>query len=197
MKKFRIFFICLFVLSAILNLVALGYVNNFTYNVNLKVKQKFQIGDSVEFRPIFEVEQEVQTTYETKKSEIAKRDYEDKVAKAEALLKKYNSPMQGLGHIIVEKADECNGDYKILLAIAGNESRFGAVPVKKYNPYGYLDGVQYESFADALSKISCYISQRFIYPCDKDISCIVRTYAGPSDDKQRWVFNINWFIKQI
>lgn len=172
-------------------------MSNFTYNVDLKPQQKYAIGDTVKFQPIFEVTSEVQALYEAKKSEIQQREFEINVAKAEAMLKRYDSPMQGLGHIIVQKADECGGDFKILLAIAGNESLFGRVPVKKYNPYGYLDGVQYASFEDALTKISCYISQRFIAKCNKDITCIVKTYAGPADDKQRWVFNINWFIKQV
>lgn len=197
MKRFRVIFICTLILAIVSNVIVLSYISNFTFNVDLKTKQTYSVGDTVKFQPIFEVQSEVQALYDVKKSEIQQREFEENVARAEAILKRYDSPMQGLGHIIVRRADECGGDYKILLAIAGNESLFGRVPVKLYNPYGWLDGVQYASFEDALTKISCYISERYIAKCNKDITCIVRTYAGPGDDKQRWVYNINWFIKQI
>lgn len=110
---------------------------------------------------------------------------------------RYNSPFQGLGFIIVDAAARCGGDYKTLLAIAGNESGFGRIPYKLYNPFGYLNGVTYSGWEEALDFLSCRISQQYIAPCNNDLYCIVKNYAGPTDDKERWVYNINWFRNQI
>ncbi len=185
------------VLSFLATLLGTLYVSTFSANATLKRNDTFAAGNTVTFEPIFEVSSEIQAIYNSKRSEILKKEFDAKVVKVEAVLKKYNSPFQGLGHIIVEQADACNGDWKIILAIAGNESGFGKLPVKLYNPFGYLDGVQYSSWEDALTSISCKISQRFIEPCNKSLTCIVKTYAGDVDDRQRWVYNINWFINSF
>jgi len=129
--------------------------------------------------------------------EIKKATYDNNVARAEAILSKYSSPFSGLGYILVQKTEECGGDFRVLLAIAGNESGFGRIPYKSYNPFGYLNGVQYSGWEESLSVLSCKIAQQYLVPCNNSPECIVRKYAGPSDDKDKWVRNINWFINQI
>ncbi len=118
-------------------------------------------------------------------------------ARVENYLKSFGSPMQGYGEIIVRKAVECGGDYKILIGIAGNESGLGKVPYKIYNPYGYLDGIQYTGWKESLSKLSCVISQRFIVPCKSDLYCIIRKYGGPGDNQDLWVRNVSFFMAQV
>ncbi|MFS8131073.1 MAG: hypothetical protein ACMG57_03775, partial [Candidatus Dojkabacteria bacterium] len=81
--------------------------------------------------------------------------------------------------------------------IAGNESGLGKVPYKKYNPYGYLDGITYTGWNESLSKLSCVISQRFIAPCKSDLYCIIRKYGGPGDNKDLWVRNVSFFMAQV
>lgn len=126
-----------------------------------------------------------------------KRIFQENVAKAETLLATYNSPMQGYGEIIVRRANECGGDYRILLGIAGNESGLGRIPYKLYNPFGYLDGVQYSGWAESLEYLSCRISERFIAPCAGDLTCIINKYGGPDTDKEKWIRNVTWFMNQI
>lgn len=121
----------------------------------------------------------------------------DQIYKVQAFFINYNSPMQGYEEIIVRKAHECGGDYAILVGIAGNESGLGKIPYKKYNPYGYLDGIEYSGWEESLTKLSCVISQRFIMPCSGDLACIVRKYAGPVDDQELWIRNVSWFINQV
>lgn len=118
-------------------------------------------------------------------------------AKVESYFRAYGSPMVGYGEIIVRKAVECGGDYKILVGIAGNESGLGKIPYKKFNPYGYLDGVQYTGWSESLNKLSCVISQRFIVPCKGDLYCIIRKYGGPGDNKDLWVRNVSFFMAQV
>lgn len=102
-----------------------------------------------------------------------------------------------MAHLFVQKTDECGGDFRVLLAIAGNESGFGRIPYKLYNPFGYLNNVQYSSWEEAISILSCKIAQQYLVPCNNSPECIVVKYAGDGDDRQRWVYNIHWFINQI
>ncbi len=152
-----------------------------------------------EAKPIIipEIEQEIETKRFQKISEIEERVLEEKAAKIEALFSRYNSPMSGLGKLIINRATECGGDYKIIVAIAGNESGFGRIPYKLYNPFGYLDGVQYANWEDAVNQISCKISKEFLKPCNNDLTCVISTYGGPDTDKPKWISNITYFMSQL
>ncbi|MEO6728354.1 MAG: hypothetical protein ABIM99_00370 [Candidatus Dojkabacteria bacterium] len=134
-----------------------------------------------------------------KREEAAKKeaDIREWTAKVENYFRAYGSPLAGYGEIIVRKAVECGGNYKILIGIAGNESGLGKVPYKKYNPYGYLDGITYTGWNESLNKLSCVISQRFIAPCKEDLYCIIRKYAGPGDNQDLWVRNVSYFMAQV
>lgn len=126
-------------------------------------------------------------------------EIEQEVARVEAFFASYTggAVMQGYGRIIVEQARACGGDYRVLVGIAGNESGLGRVPYKLYNPYGYLDGVQYESWEHSLTFLSCVISQKFIAPCNADLRCIIRRYGGPETDQEKWIRNVSWFMGQV
>lgn len=134
-----------------------------------------------------------------KREEAARLEQEiqERTARVERYFQIYGSPMQGYGEIIVRKAAECGGDYKILVGIAGNESGLGKIPYKTYNPYGYLDGVQYSGWSQSLNKLSCVISQRFIAPCKGDLYCIIRRYGGTDTRKDEWVRNVSFFMAQV
>lgn len=143
------------------------------------------------------VRHKITTLKESKALEIKEAEYAVNLEKTTAILTKYNSPFKDLGYILVQKTQECGGDYRVLLAIAGNESGFGRIPYKLYNPFGYLNGVQYSGWEEALSVISCKIAKEYLVPCNNSPECIVRRYAGEGDDKEKWVRNIYWFINQI
>jgi len=132
------------------------------------------------------------------KQKIAEKQRQEKIDRIEALFSARNSPMQGYGELIFRRVEECGGgDYKVLIGIAGNESGLGRVPYKLYNPYGYLDGKQYSGWEESLDFLSCVITQRFIVPCENDLTCIINRYAGPSDDKSQWIRNVTYFINQL
>lgn len=122
---------------------------------------------------------------------------QNKVDRANNLFRKYGSVMTGYGEIIVRKAEECGGDFRVLIGIAGNESGLGRIPYKLYNPYGYLDGRQYAGWNESLEFLSCVISQRFLQPCNNDLYCIINKYGGPETDKDKWVQNVQFFMNQI
>ncbi len=122
---------------------------------------------------------------------------QEQTNKLEVLLQRYNSPFAGLGYIIVHRAYECGGDYRLLSAIAGNESGFGRIPYKLYNPFGYLNDTQYSSWEEALYILSCEISQKHLAPCNNDPACVVVRYGGSDTNKPKWVSNITWFMGQL
>jgi hypothetical protein len=142
--------------------------------------------------------EQVSAEVEKRKEEERKlAEFKTKVEKAEALLRRYNSVMQGYGELIVRRAEECGGDYRVIMAIAGNESGFGRIPYKLYNPFGYLDGVQYSGWEESLNFLSCRIAERFLKPCNNDLVCIINKYGGHDTDKEQWIRNIQWFINQL
>lgn len=134
---------------------------------------------------------------EDKISYIKEEEIKYKVYLIEVLLERYNSPMKGLGRLMYDRTTECGGDYKVVVAIAGNESGFGRIPYKLYNPFGYLDGVQYDSFEHAVDVISCKIAERFLKPCNNDLTCVIRTYGGHDTNREQWISNISYFMSLL
>lgn len=120
-----------------------------------------------------------------------------KIDKAEALFRDYGSNLVGYGHIIVDQASACGGDWRILIGIAGSESGLGRINYKLYNPFGYLDGVQYANYTEALTILSCKISTQHLAPCGQDLYCLARRYAGPSDDLEHFVSKIRYFVNRL
>ena len=106
---------------------------------------------SEDFIPQDFVEIELSKAKSEQSAILAQKEKEIRIQKVENIFAKYNSPMKGYGYIIVEQAEACGGDYRILTAIAGNESGFGRVPYKLYNPFGYLDGRQYSGWEESLT----------------------------------------------
>lgn len=121
----------------------------------------------------------------------------EEAARIDAFMYRYGSVMAGYGELITRKAYECGGNPRVLIGIAGKESGLGRIPYKLYNPYGYLNGVQYSSWEESLSILSCEISQRFLAPCNNDIYCVIRRYGGPDTDNDKWIRDVTWFINQI
>jgi len=109
----------------------------------------------------------------------------------------YKAKMIGTEKLIVKTALECQGDYRIIVGIAGIESGLGRSPVGGYNPFGYLDGKYYNSFEEAIRIIGCDISQRFIKPCEGNLDCIVKRYGVPPEYREHWKKNVDWFMNQV
>lgn len=145
--------------------------------------------------PIIEdIRAEVQVKVDVKRKE---REKAEKIRKAEVLLENYQSPFKGLSEIIIRRAEECGGDWRVLMGIAGNESGFGRIPYRLYNPFGYLNNTTYSGWEEALEVLSCRIATRFLKPCNNDLRCIIATYGGPDTDKERWILNIQFFINRL
>jgi hypothetical protein len=131
------------------------------------------------------------------KTEIKERERTAAINRVESFFQAYGSPLAGYGWIIVDKAIECRGDYRLLVGIAGSESGLGKIMYKKYNPYGYLNNVTYSSQKEALEILSCKVSQEHLAVCNQDLDCIARRYAGPGDDLEHFKAKVRWFAGQV
>lgn len=109
----------------------------------------------------------------------------------------YGSPLVPYASIFVDQSVKCGGNYRVLVGIAGSESGLGRINVKKYNPFGYLDGVQYASFDQAITILACKVSQQHISKCGEDLQCLYRRYAGPADDPNLFISKVKWFMDQV
>lgn len=168
-----------------------------TYNSSIAHVSSLALNIKDEFIPLDAVSTKLFEVKQNKKVAIEQKIRADKIAKITDLFNDYNSPMRGYEELIFNRANECGGDYKVLIGIAGNESGLGRIPYKTYNPYGYLDGKQYSGWEESLSFLSCVISERFLKPCNNDLACIINKYAGPLDDKSLWIRNVTYFINQL
>lgn len=79
----------------------------------------------------------------------------------EKFLRKYNSPMQGNGELIVELADRYGIDWKLVPAIAFQESSLGKVmPKGSFNAWGWAiytgknSGAAFDSWAHAIETVT-------------------------------------------
>jgi hypothetical protein len=128
---------------------------------------------------------------------LLEEQIQKEITKVRSFFESYGAVMTGYEEILVRKAHECGGDYRVLVGIAGNESGLGRIPYNLYNPFGYLDGMTYSSWEESLNKLSCVISQRFIKPCGVDLQCIINKYGGPDTDQAKWIRNVSWFMNQV
>lgn len=200
-KKWFYISICLVSLLVITDLFyRYSEPQRITYNPNVSYISSLTYQPTEEFIAADPVVDSIGRLKIEQKQKIAEKERQEKINRIEDLFARYNSPMQGYAELIFRRVEDCsNGeaDYRVLIGIAGNESGLGRVPYKLYNPYGYLDGKQYADWNDSLTFLSCVITQRFIVPCNNDLTCIINKYAGPSDDKSQWIRNVTYFINQL
>jgi len=121
----------------------------------------------------------------------------NRINKVKTFFTTYGSPLVEYASIFVDKAEECGGSYRVLVGIAGSESGLGRINVLKYNPFGFLDGVQYANQKEALETLICKVSWQHLSVCGEDLQCLVKRYAGPSDDPDLFVNKVAWFMSQV
>lgn len=149
--------------------------------------------DNSEITTFAFIHEKIADTKRQKEYEMLK----DKIDSVESLFTAYGGYMSGHAETIIRAAERCGGDYKVLIGIAGNESGLGRIPYRLYNPYGYLNGVQYSSWEEALEFLSCRISEQFLAPCNNDLQCIINKYGGPETDHAKWIRNVTYFMNRL
>ncbi len=194
-KSFIYLFIFLFLLATNLYLV---------YSLNLKKKknqstQKIlnEIGRSFNPQEQFKISSSpfVLGAYETK-IEVA----DGRVANLKSFLRKYNSPLYDYADLIVKVSDKYQFDYRLLVAIAMQESNVcKVIPENSYNCWGwgiYGDKIiRFNSYEEAIETVAKGIKQQYI---DKGLitaSAIMKKYTPSSNGS--WAFAVNSFLRML
>lgn len=107
----------------------------------------------------------------------------EKAEKIDALLAKYNSPLEGHGMKFVTEAEKHEIDWRLLVAISGRESTFGIHACKKvtnsFLGYGSCK-INYKSTEEAIEKVSASLggnnAKTAHYYKDKTTIQILRKY---------------------
>jgi hypothetical protein len=105
------------------------------------------------------------------------RQYE--VNKLVKFLKGQRSPIATdyYADIIIETSMRSGVDYKIIVAISGQESGFCKANYKKYNCFGYLNDVQYSGFEEALHTLIPKIANQYVKVYGTDFYAFAKAYG--------------------
>ncbi len=125
----------------------------------------------------------------------------EKVKKIEAFMAKHKSPLYPYARHIVLEAEANNIDYRLIPAIAMNESTLcKAIPNNSYNCWGwgiYADKVtRFESYEDAVSTVSRGLKKFYYDRGMSSPSAIMRAYTPNSPDGI-WARKIHKWYEEI
>ncbi|MCH7541268.1 glucosaminidase domain-containing protein [Patescibacteria group bacterium] len=117
-------------------------------------------------------------------------------------LSKYGSPMVGMGGEFVSAADRYGVDWRLLPAIAFQESNLGKkIPKNSYNPFGWAiyggenTGVHFNSWSKGINIVAAKIKTDYINNGFTTPETIVTKYT--SKNNSSWVFAVNWAMEEI
>ena len=118
-------------------------------------------------------------------------------------LESRRSPLNGLGDEFVKAADRYGLDFRLLPAIAIQESGGGKVmPNNSYNPFGYgIYGgkvMRFVSFEEAIGKVAQGLKRDYIDQGLKTPDEIMPKYAPPSLQKGgAWAIGVSALMEQL
>jgi len=117
-------------------------------------------------------------------------------------LAKHNSPMTGMGSVFVREADKYNLDYRLLPAIAFQESTLGKkIPRGSHNAFGWAiytganSGATFKDWEHAIEVVAAGLKKNYI---DKGLISpeeIMLRYTKNNDGN--WVFGVNFAIEEM
>lgn len=125
---------------------------------------------------------------------------DSRVEKVASFFRKYGSILEKYSQEIVQASDKNNFDYRILAAIAMQESQgCQKIPAKSYNCWGYginsKQTIRFSSYSEAITTVSNAIGK---YYTGKGLTTPER--MGPlwnPTDNNGWIEKVNYFLNQI
>jgi len=118
-------------------------------------------------------------------------------------LESYNSPLAPYANHLLEVSEKYNLDWRLLTAIAGNESLFGRViPYNSYNAWGWgvhsQGTVRFGSWEEGIERVARSLKEDFIYQGLTTIELIMTKYAPVSiQNGYPWADNVRWFMERL
>ena len=134
-------------------------------------------------------------TYET---DITVAD--GRVANLKSFFRKYGSPLYNEAEIIVKVSDQYQFDYRLLPAIAMQESNLcRVIPHDSYNCWGWgiygTTVTRFESYEQAIKTVAKGISENYIAKGLVTASMIMEKYTPSSNGS--WAYGVNSFLKAL
>jgi hypothetical protein len=125
---------------------------------------------------------------------------DERVAKLQAFLETYDSPLAESAQHFISEADRLHLDWKLVPAIAGVESTFGKhIPTNSYNGYGWgvftgqNDGIHFKDWNDGITKVSEGLRYNYLDKGAQTIEQIGHIYAA----SPAWSWKVRYFIQKI
>ncbi len=115
----------------------------------------------------------------------------------------YKSPLYQYGNIFIQIADKYNLDYRLLPAIAMQESNGGKRVIKdSYNPFGYgIYGslvIRFNSWEEAIERVGRALKEDYIGQGLKTPNQIMAKYTPPSMAKDgAWGKGVSSFMEEL
>lgn len=123
-----------------------------------------------------------------------------RAANLKAFLRKYNSELYNYADKIIHEADKYQFDYRLLPAIAMQESNLcRVIPENSYNCWGWgiygTTVTRFDSYDDAIETVSKGIKEHYIDEGLVTASAIMKKYTPPSQGS--WQNGVNTFLKAL
>lgn len=116
-------------------------------------------------------------------------------------LSRHNSPMQGLGSIFVSVADKYGIDYRLIPAIAFQESTLGKnMPKNSHNAWGWAiytganSGARFHDWEFAIETVAKGIKTDYI---DRGLTTPEAMMTRYTDSDGSWAFGVNFAINEM
>ena len=124
-----------------------------------------------------------------------------RIARLQAFLNSYDSPLAGEAATFIQEADKNGLDWKLVAAIAGVESTFGKeIPTGSYNAWGWgvftgaTDGVHFNGWADGIAQVSEGLRTNYYGRGAQSIYDVGWMYAANGDS---WGTHVHYFIDKL
>lgn len=123
-----------------------------------------------------------------------------RVANLKAFFRKYYSPLYDYADLIVSVSDQNQFDYRLLPAIAMQESNLCRyIPENSYNCWGWgIYGntvTRFSSYDEAITTVAQGIKEEYINKGLLTASAIMKKYTPPSTGS--WAYGVNHFLKMM
>lgn len=143
------------------------------------------------------------TSYKNKTSGNYETDIQvvdGRSANLKAFFRKHNSPLYDYADKIVEISDKYKFDYRLLPAIAMQESNLcRIIPDNSYNCWGWgiygTTVTRFDSYDDAIETVGKGIKEHYIDQGLVTASAIMNKYTPSSQGS--WQFGVNTFLKAL